>query len=368
MANENVVFSTMKYRIYPDKEARKRIDFKLDQADLAFNKYADHVNALKWCGFNEQQIVADLMQSESNPKLAAAEEEYVKKQVKKLVPRLASGEIDEIYHRNRFRGHRTVGIKRPQIKEQTAAIDGVGDVPIVMHRSLPADACVYSIALNQDCFGAEYYLVFGYRVIKSVAAVQKPDPERVIGLDYAQNGLYVDSDGVSGGYPGIAAMGRSQLTRYRENANHFIVGSTRWKKHQRRLKKCEKHIRNQQENWQYNKAGYLAENYDAVCCETLDFNAMREENPKLTNKIRDNNWHGFEKKLERKLKKEGKQLVKIPKYYPSSQVCSGCGYRVGKLPCSEREFVCPKCGLKIDRDVNAARNIREKGISILQAV
>ena len=79
----------------------------------------------------------------------------------------------------------------------------------------------------------------------------------------------------------------------------------------------------------------------------------------------DNGYGIFLKLLEYKLNDRGKYFVKVDKWFPSSQICSGCG-AVHKIELSERTYICPDCGKVIDRDLNAAINIRNEGLRILK--
>lgn len=94
---------------------------------------------------------------------------------------------------------------------------------------------------------------------------------------------------------------------------------------------------------------------------------MKKQNASLGLKIYDNYWGGFKSKLNQNLQKKGKPLIQISQYYPSSQICSVCGYTIGKQPLSQRTIRCPYCGAVIDRDYNAACNIRNEGIRLLSA-
>ncbi len=80
----------------------------------------------------------------------------------------------------------------------------------------------------------------------------------------------------------------------------------------------------------------------------------------------DNGYGQFCTYLEYKLKDKGKPFIRVDKYFPSSQLCSVCGSRQ-KLELSERTYVCSDCGTVIDRDHNAAVNIRTEGLRILSA-
>ena len=80
----------------------------------------------------------------------------------------------------------------------------------------------------------------------------------------------------------------------------------------------------------------------------------------------DNGYGMFLTMLERKLTNMGKVFLKVDKWFPSSQLCCCCGHKQ-KLSLSDRVFVCPECGLKIDRDLNAAINIKNEGLQMLTA-
>ena len=80
----------------------------------------------------------------------------------------------------------------------------------------------------------------------------------------------------------------------------------------------------------------------------------------------DNAWGLFTTLLEYKMKDRGKELVRVDKFFPSSQLCSNCGHRQ-KLELGERTYRCPHCGMVMDRDYNAAINIRNEGLNVLRS-
>ena len=88
-----------------------------------------------------------------------------------------------------------------------------------------------------------------------------------------------------------------------------------------------------------------------------------KQNHKLAKSIADVAWSEFMRQLEYKASWRGKTIIKIDKWFPSSQICSYCGASTGKKPLNIREFDCPECKAKnIDRDINAALNIRNYGL------
>lgn len=188
---------------------------------------------------------------------------------------------------------------------------------------------------------------------------------KVVGLDYAQDGLYVDSSGHCAGYPAFRHQAQDKLNRCHRAVNRFKTGSRRWRKFRQRAAKMERHVVNQRKDWQYKQAHALAQQYDAVCVETLDLAGMMQNEPALSGKLCDNAPAAFYKRLEQVLNAQGKRLIRVDRYYPSSQICSACGRRVGKFP-MDSAFTCPYCGLRLDRNHNAARNIREEGLRLLE--
>ena len=100
-----------------------------------------------------------------------------------------------------------------------------------------------------------------------------------------------------------------------------------------------------------------------VCVEDLDMKALANRGFGNGKATLDNGYGMFLSMLEYKLNDRGKVLVRIDKWYPSSRICSECG-SIHPLPLYERTFRCPDCGLIMDRDLNAAVNIKREGIRV----
>ena len=132
----------------------------------------------------------------------------------------------------------------------------------------------------------------------------------------------------------------------------------------RRLARCHEKIRNQRWDFQNKLCFRLAEKYDAVCIETLDMKGM-SRGLHFGKSVLDNANGRFRRILEEKLARRGKTIVRVDRFYPSSKTCSCCGRVKEDLKLSDRIYVCP-CGYQGDRDVNAAINLRQEGIRILQ--
>ncbi len=121
----------------------------------------------------------------------------------------------------------------------------------------------------------------------------------------------------------------------------------------------------ERKNFHHKLSLKLAKEYDAVAVEGLDMKAM-SQCLHFGKSVMDNGYGMFLNMLAYKLEDRGKSLVKIDKFYPSSKRCSKCGAVKESLKLSERIYICG-CGNHMDRDINAAINIREEGKRILWA-
>lgn len=135
---------------------------------------------------------------------------------------------------------------------------------------------------------------------------------------------------------------------------------------QQRIKVAKIHekIANQRKDFLNKLSTNLIKNHDVVCIEDLSSKNLMK-NRKLAKAIGDVSWYEFVRMLEYKANWYEKQVSKISRWYPSSQICSDCGFSSGKKPLSIREWTCTNCGSHHDRDINASINILREGLRLL---
>lgn len=130
--------------------------------------------------------------------------------------------------------------------------------------------------------------------------------------------------------------------------------------------KLQERLANKRKEFLHTLSTSIVKNYDVIVIEDLRSKNMMK-NYKLAKSIANASWYDFRRMLEYKCEWYGKTLIVVPPQY-TSQDCSHCHYCSGKKPLDIREWTCEKCGMKHHRDVNAARNILERGLTVLETI
>ena len=157
----------------------------------------------------------------------------------------------------------------------------------------------------------------------------------------------------------LRVLQRTVSRRYRQGKKREEQ-SNNWRKAVKQVAKLQEHIAFQRYDYLHKVSTWIAKNYSTVCVETLNVKGMMK-NHHLAQAVSDCGWGMFINMLEYKCD----NLVKIDKWFASSQTCSACGYKEEKVKnLKVREWTCPVCGTHHDRDLNAARNIEREGLSL----
>lgn len=255
------------------------------------------------------------------------------------------------------------------IDDKYIKLPKIGKVKAVIHR-IPDDGWIIkSATVSQESDGKYYIAVlfeFGNTVNFYVA-----DKTNAIGLDYASDGLYVDNNGNIGtnhkfyreSHDKLAKVQR-KLSRMQGSKKHEIK-SNNYMKQLRKVNKIHKHIANQRLDNLHKISTEIANQYDVVCVESLNMRSMANHSFGNGKATLDNGYGMFLSMLGYKLSDRNKYLIKVDKWFPSSQICHCCGTLHPEMKnLAIRKMICD-CGLTMNRDWNAAINILNEGLRLL---
>lgn len=249
------------------------------------------------------------------------------------------------------------------IENRYIKLPKIGLIKLKQHRLIPSDYKLKSVTVSQTP-GGKYYVsvLFEYE-----NQVQQIEPQTFIGLDFSMHELYKDSNGSEPQYPRYYRQAEKKLRREQRKLSLMRKGSKNRDKQRIKVAKMHEKVANQRKDFLHKQSRQIANAYDCVCIENLDMKAMAQS-LNFGKSVSDNGWGMFTTFLQYKLTDIGKRLVRVDKFFASSQICSCCGYKnTATKNFSIRAWDCPECGTHHDRDVNAAINIRDEGMRLVTA-
>ena len=181
-----------------------------------------------------------------------------------------------------------------------------------------------------------------------------------VGVDLGIKALATLSDGTVFENPRYLKKSEQKLKRAQHSLSRKMPGSNRRARARAKVARIHAHIANQRQDALHKLTDQLASKYSEISIEDLNVLGMAK-NHSLAKSIMDASFAKFRRQLEYKTERTGARLNIVDRWYPSSKTCSGCGRVKAKLSLSERTYKCDGCGLVIDRDLNAAINIRVAG-------
>lgn len=190
--------------------------------------------------------------------------------------------------------------------------------------------------------------------------VTKPPQGGAVGIDLGIKTLATLSDGTVIDNPRPLKKVERKLKRAQKALSRKTMGSNRRAKARAKVARLHAHVANQRQDAIHKATTWLAGTYSEICIEDLHVAGM-VKNHRLAKAVSDASFAEFRRQLEYKTARTGARLHIVDRWYPSSKTCSACGAVKAKLSLSERVYRCDACGLSIDRDLNAAINIKVAG-------
>lgn len=363
-----------KYRLYPTKSQKTLLNKQLEECRYLYNHLLEHRNhAYAWYGVHlscyEQSNTLPGLKT-VRPSLGLVHSQVLQNVAKRVdlafqafFRRLKEGTKDPGYPRFRGEG-RYDSLTFPQgnvgfaLLGNTLRLFGVGKVSIVLHRGLQGKLKTCTIRRTGS---GEWYACFS---CDNVAGGLLPPNPLSTGVDMGIQELLSTSDGEVFENPKFLHRSAKRLEQAQRKADKQKQGKDKIKK-KIVLAKIHQKVSDQRRDFHHKTAKLLVGQYGQIFVEDLTPSTMIAKWPAINKALYDTGIAGFLSILSCKAAEAGREFLKVNPAY-TSQDCStpGCGHRQ-KMPLSVREYRCPRCGLVLNRDVNAARNIKRLGMESL---
>jgi putative transposase len=223
----------------------------------------------------------------------------------------------------------------------------------------PASLDPGTVTVSRNPCG-RWYISFAVEV---PAPTPLPPAGAIVGVDLGIKDFAVTSDGHKIKNPRSLARRERSLARYQRRLARCQEGSANRAKARAKVARGHRKVRASRADFLHRTSARLVRDHDVIVIEDLAVKNM-VRNHSLAKAISDCGWGTFRRMLEYKAARAGRPLTVIDRFYPSSKTCSACGHLLADLPLSTRAWHCPSCGIRHDRDVNAAKNILAAGLAV----
>ena len=228
-------------------------------------------------------------------------------------------------------------------------------ITVRLHREVKGTIKSATISITPT--GKYFVSILTEQQYEPVAGTQK-----CVGIDLGLKDFVITSDGKKYKNNRYTKKYQKRLAKAQKHFSRKQKGSNGYEKQRLKVAKIHEKIANCRNDNLHKVSIDLIRNYDLICVEDLNVKGM-VKNHKLAKHIQDASWGTFLNYLQYKSNWNNKQIIKVDRFYPSSQTCYECGHVYSKVKdLSVREWTCPMCGAFHDRDTNAAKNILKEGL------
>jgi putative transposase len=360
------ILKAYKFRIYPDKEQQTKLNQTFGCVRVLWNHLVANFNSY---GTEEYQEKYSEKEIKSNPDL------FFLKDVSAASLQQKRMDFNETKSQF-FNKTRKVKLGRMKFKKKSnkqsyrlpnqkfkldqdnslIQLEKIGKVKVVLDRKIKGDFRSVTVSKTPT---NKYYV----SILVKTSVNLLPSTGNMVGIDVGLKDLFILSNGIVANNPRWFRESQSKLAKAQKHLSRKKRGSARYEKQRLKVARIHEKIANQRSYFTHNMSSSLIKNFDVIVTEDLNIAGLKKTN--LGKSISDAGWSEFIRQLDYKSQWYGKIFVKIDRFYPSSQICSSCGHKDGKKSLDIREWTCSNCGIKHDRDSNAANNILVKGYSDL---
>jgi putative transposase len=222
--------------------------------------------------------------------------------------------------------------------------------------------CIINATVKRNPSG-KYFI----SILTKVELCDFPKTESIVGIDVGVKDIAILSDGTIYRNPHLLKTFEDRLSKAQKVMSRRKVGSSNWNKARIKVAKIHEKIANSRKDYLDKISTEIVKNHDIIGLENISTSQLLKNNLNLmSKKIADVSWRKFINMIEYKSKWYGKKVIIIERNFPSSQLCSCCGYKnIQVKNLCIREWECPNCYTQHNRDFNAAKNIKNEAIRIL---
>ena len=207
----------------------------------------------------------------------------------------------------------------------------------------------------------KYYAYILYEYIVKEPEPVVPTADTTIGLKYSMQHFYVADNGEMADAPHWLKQSQDKLAKIQKRLNRMEPGSKNYQEAVQKYRELHEHIANQRRDFIHKESSRIANGWDAVCVRDDDLREMARE-IKL-DRVPDAGFGMFRECLRYKLERQGKPLILVNRYQPTTRACSACGFVGEAVSDRVKTWACPKCGAVHNREINAAKNIKTQGLT-----
>lgn len=360
-----------KYRIYPNKTQQELIQKTFGCTRYVYNYFLD----LRISTYQDKQETLTYNKTSKLLTKLKQEHEWLKEPDKDALQKSLK-DLDMAYQKffkehtgypkfkskkNRYKSYRTsCSHNNIRFEGKYIRLPKLGSIKI-RDKQIPTGR-ILNATISQEPNG-NYYCSL---CCTDVEMPQYLKTRKNIGIDLGIVDFAIFSNGSKVENPRFYENSEKKLAKLQRSLSRKTIGGANWNKTRIKIAKLQKHISNQRTDFMHKLTTNIVKKYDVIAIEDLDVKSLKETDSSIRNKrIGDISPSEFRKQLTYKSSWYGKDLVVVDRYYPSSQICHVCNHRDSKKSENVRYWTCPICGSKLDRDINAAINILNEGIRLL---
>jgi putative transposase len=260
--------------------------------------------------------------------------------------------------------HGRQSIRYPQdvkVSGSRIHLSKVGSIRCVVHREIVGR--IKNVTISRNTCG-QFHAAILLDDDSALPAVETSG--KAVGIDVGLTHLAITSNGSKFDNPRHLRKAEKNLKRKQRKLSRKKKGSNSRNKARQLVARAHQRVADARKDYLHKLSRRIVNENQVIAVETLNVKGMMR-NHSLARAISDVGWGTLVNFLEYKAVRAGKAFVKCDRWYPSSKTCSTCGAITDKMPLDVRSWTCNQCGAHLDRDINAAINIRDEGIRMLQA-